>query len=843
MLGEFLSAFVFYGVYSLFAFIGLAILSNIKGFKRNFSVFYVISKPLGILTFAFPVWLLFSMQIDFIKYTNYTLVSIIFIGAIVASLFVLLWRNSDIFSGLSKFKNKDAKTSKKHIRQKNTNILGFAKKVLLIEVICILLYFTYLYFRGFHSDIIDTERFMDLHLYTSAAKTEFFPFTDGWNSTETVNYYYYGYFVFGFINKILASFIPYTMGYHFVFGIIFANTLTLSFALVFLITKSKIFAFIAALLVAISGNFHYVNCIAETSNKNQSVTEECWYSSATRIILDPGIEDAYTINEFPMYSFLVGDLHPHVIAISFFLVALIFLYLILKSKKIYFPYFAIFIFLIANAFVINTWDFMTLGLLFAIIIFYKVGYNLFFIFKHRYRKHRQKMNSTSLEDSLHNDSSQSKNNLLNKIKYFFSSNIKNKHLPYRNIFILGVLSFSALISPFVLFFPFVKHYQSPAAGIGFIPSYIDGLEEIEGKELSREYQYPSTYEFLFGIWGLYIFAGVIFLTYLAALNKYTKGVMFVTFTFFLAVLLVIFTELFFVKELFHITNPKYFRANTVFKLGYHAFILFGLSFGIISAFVWQSFKSVRKNIVGVMLTNIVMFFIFAYVFAVCLYPYFAIKQVFDPYIPIKIHEVNRFIKFPVINTEQSIVFEERPCTDSTITNQQKQKQKPFTLDGMHYMCSRSIGDVEAIEWINTNVHTRSVILEAADKSYSYYGRIGVNTGMINVFNWYTHQWTWRFHYPEGYNDWYEIKKAQKEGIVVNTGTEGFNEKENDIQRIYETENKAEVARLVDKYNIQYIYIGNLEREKYTHLKEEKFFELYQNRENFSNNSYIFITGK
>lgn len=61
--------------------------------------------------------------------------------------------------------------------------------------------------------------------------------------------------------------------------------------------------------------------------------------------------------------------------------------------------------------------------------------------------------------------------------------------------------------------------------------------------------------------------------------------------------------------------------------------------------------------------------------------------------------------------------------------------------------------------------------------------------------WYVHEWLWR-------ND-----------------TAAQNVRSADIKTIYTSSDKKEVEELIEKYNISYIYIGNLEREKFPELND------------------------
>jgi YYY domain-containing protein len=120
------------------------------------------------------------------------------------------------------------------------------------------------------------------------------------------------------------------------------------------------------------------------------------------------------------------------------------------------------------------------------------------------------------------------------------------------------------------------------------------------------------------------------------------------------------------------------------------------------------------------------------------------------------------------------------------------------LDGIHYLESRYPEDFAAIEWFQKNIKGQPVIVEATGESYTDYARISANTGLPAVVGWPIHEWLWRGTYD----------------IVAPRNT--------DVQTIYESQDINEVKLLLSKYQVQYVYVGKFEREKYSSLAEDKF---------------------
>ena len=71
-----------------------------------------------------------------------------------------------------------------------------------------------------------------------------------------------------------------------------------------------------------------------------------------------------------------------------------------------------------------------------------------------------------------------------------------------------------------------------------------------------------------------------------------------------------------------------------------------------------------------------------------------------------------------------------------------------TLDGTAYLASASPADYAAIDWLQTNVVGTPTIVEASGGSYSQFGRISANTGLPTLLGWDFHEQQWRGTFPE-----------------------------------------------------------------------------------------------
>ncbi len=107
-------------------------------------------------------------------------------------------------------------------------------------------------------------------------------------------------------------------------------------------------------------------------------------------------------------------------------------------------------------------------------------------------------------------------------------------------------------------------------------------------------------------------------------------------------------------------------------------------------------------------------------------------------------------------------------------------------------------DYAAVQWFNTHVTGQPVILEAYGDSYSDNCRISAYTGLPTVIGWQTHEWLWRTSRatPDAYGS-----------VVV--------PHQNDVRTMYTSTDRSQVVRLLDQYQVRYIVIGDLERQKFT----------------------------
>ncbi|MFI5197705.1 MAG: DUF2298 domain-containing protein [Thermoanaerobaculia bacterium] len=113
-----------------------------------------------------------------------------------------------------------------------------------------------------------------------------------------------------------------------------------------------------------------------------------------------------------------------------------------------------------------------------------------------------------------------------------------------------------------------------------------------------------------------------------------------------------------------------------------------------------------------------------------------------------------------------------------------------TLDGTAYLVEQNPGDRGAIEWINTNVRGLPVLLEAQGPAYQEFTRLAMNTGLPTVLGWEYHT------FQRGHSQ-AEIDRRKE-----------------DVAAAYTSADEALVARILSRYHVALVAVGNLERRTY-----------------------------
>lgn len=445
-------------------------------------------------------------------------------------------------------------------------------------------FFAWAKIRGFHPDINGLEKFMDYGFINSILNSQFLPPADMWYAGEPINYYWFGHLTTA-VTTLLSN-IPAAFSYNLMIATILGLSLTASFSiaasLAQKITNKKraiiTAGLISAVLLNFAGNFHTpIYAIKEGRDKY-------WYPDATRFIgYNPETNDK-TIHEFPIYSYVVSDLHAHLLNLPFVLlyIALLLNYTLRwevrsgklekemgseKTRTSYFKNLASHLSLLTSKknlvfgilplglvlgvmFMTNTWDFGNYLLLTGVLLF---------VFK------------------------------------FFQKGF------WEAVYRTALTSVAILVISLVFTTPFLLNFESIAKGIDFVnartPLWQLGV-----------------------LWGFPALLTICFVLTLAKLKfKFKRSDLFVASLLMTTWVLIILPEAIYVKDIY---IASHHRANTMFKLTYQAFVMSYLASGYITVRVLSLFK----NYLSKFLVSLVFVSVFA---SILWYPSFAIKAFYQ----------------------------------------------------------------------------------------------------------------------------------------------------------------------------------------------------------------------
>lgn len=209
--------------------------------------------------------------------------------------------------------------------------------------------------------------------------------------------------------------------------------------------------------------------------------------------------------------------------------------------------------------------------------------------------------------------------------------------------------------------------------------------------------------------------------------------------------LIIIPEVVYVRDIY---EKEFARSNTMFKLTYQAFIMFGILMAYAFVRLWLDRKCYLRKI---MLS--VGFLCFA---GCCCYIGTAVHSWFG---------------------------------------QVWDKEKYQGLDATAFLEKSFSQDASAIRWLNANVEGNPVVLEANGDSYSDYERVSAMTGLPTILGWYVHEWLWR------------------------GGIEDLNQRVGLVEAVYTSSDETLIRSILEEYEVEYIFVGKMEREKYPNLNE------------------------
>jgi YYY domain-containing protein len=242
----------------------------------------------------------------------------------------------------------------------------------------------------------------------------------------------------------------------------------------------------------------------------------------------------------------------------------------------------------------------------------------------------------------------------------------------------------------------------------------------------------------------------------------------------LGALLSLFCELFYIQDSFGITSPQYIRFNTVFKIYVQHWIVWALAAGAAFYHLWN--RGVRE----------------------------AQEDVKDMKDMGDMNDMADVAKkgFAIISIILVLAALSYPVF-ATYSRSGNFKGQP-TLDGAAYLKQQYQNEYNAIMWLD-NLSGTPVVLQSPGQAYKLNTHVTAFTGLPTVLGWAGHEKNWR------------------------NGADIVNERWYEVPRVYTSSDVDTVNEILDKYNVEYIYVGGVEEERYGGHDARKVFMNNQDR--------------
>ncbi|MGE0059533.1 MAG: DUF2298 domain-containing protein, partial [Dehalococcoidia bacterium] len=246
------------------------------------------------------------------------------------------------------------------LRRNHRQMLAYAESnlgyIVAAELVFFVGFFAAAHIKSFLPEIGGTEKPMDFLFLNAASRSRFYPPDDPWLAGSGVSYYYFGYVINAMVGKMAA--LQTSVAFNLALASTIAMGATAAFGLGYelarLVRSMTFKAGIAVsagaiLLLSVVGNLEGViefgiandvvspginDTVQVNDLETAGVSNDClvplpgsclvsypsdqssfwWWWRSTRIS-----PDGNSITEFPFFSFILGDLHPHVMAIPFVL--------------------------------------------------------------------------------------------------------------------------------------------------------------------------------------------------------------------------------------------------------------------------------------------------------------------------------------------------------------------------------------------------------------------------------------------------------------------------------------------------------------------------------------------
>jgi YYY domain-containing protein len=315
---------------------------------------YAFAKPLGILLTSYVLWI--GGSFGFLRNSW---------GGIVFSILVVAVGSWWFYS------RENRETGMASFLRENRRM------VIANEVLFALAFALFALYRAYNPEIMGTEKPMEFAFLNAILRSDTFPPHDPWLSGFGISYYYFGYLMMAMLTKL--SGVPSPGAFNLGITLLFALTVTGAYALVYNLVKGAeeqrsrgaeeqgklgdsltryLLPLLGPIFVAILGNLETIFEVLYSKGlgsagfwnwldikelvSNGRVTGRWfdlgsgwWWWRASRVIHDKDLlgNSMEVIDEFPFFSFMLGDMHPHVLALPFVLLALALALNVLRQRS------------------------------------------------------------------------------------------------------------------------------------------------------------------------------------------------------------------------------------------------------------------------------------------------------------------------------------------------------------------------------------------------------------------------------------------------------------------------------------------------------------------------------
>ncbi len=199
------------------------------------------------------------------------------------------------------------------------------------------------------------EKPMDFLYLNAILRTPIFPPPNPWMAGFPINYYYFGFVITALPIKLggIASEVGYNLGLGTLYAVVFSTVFTLAYALLPGARRfvKSVLALVGTLFAMVAGNLGTLKLVVDPEEGMQA-HRFYWYP--TRILGESANGAGGAINEMPIFSFLFGDLHAHILGLLPTMLFLVGMWALHKQKR---WYVALIVGVIAGVmFMTNIWD-------------------------------------------------------------------------------------------------------------------------------------------------------------------------------------------------------------------------------------------------------------------------------------------------------------------------------------------------------------------------------------------------------------------------------------------------------------------------------------------------------